>query len=122
MSAANGVGKKLSTGAFLRRDFRWHWRIYLMLLPVIAFYLVFCYAPMYGLAISFTRYNIRRGLFGSTWVGLKNFQDFFQSYYFFRKTASLSRWRPGACASLVAGFRAGFCESYGAQPSRWSGA
>jgi putative aldouronate transport system permease protein len=58
--------------------------IYLMLLPAILFYLVFFYAPMFGVAIAFKDYSVGRGIFGSPWIGLRHFRDFFQSYYFWR--------------------------------------
>lgn len=74
----------MSFGAFLKRDFQKHWRLYLMFLPVLAFYIIFHYVPMYGIAMAFTRYNIRKGLLGSVFVGLDNFIDFFTSYYFWR--------------------------------------
>lgn len=56
------------------------WRdryLYLLLLPVIAFYFVFHYAPMYGVVISFQDYNMFRGVFGSEWIGWANFHDIF---------------------------------------------
>lgn len=83
-TGVRSVKRKMGYGAFLRKDFEKHWRLYLMFLPVLAFYIIFQYAPMYGVAIAFTRYNIRKGLLGSTFVGFKNFVDFFNSYYFTR--------------------------------------
>ncbi|WP_249716341.1 sugar ABC transporter permease [Paenibacillus sp. J31TS4] len=58
--------------------------IYLMLLPVVAYYFLFYYVPMYGLQIAFKDFSPGLGLWDSPWVGLKNFQDFFNSYYFVR--------------------------------------
>ena len=51
-----------------------------MLLPVIIFFLVFHYWPMYGVQIAFRDYNAVDGFFGSPWVGLKWFDRFFNSY------------------------------------------
>lgn len=76
--------KKRGVVDILRRDFKRHWQLYLIMLPVLAWYLLFCYAPLYGLAAAFQRFNIRRGVAGSAWIGLKNFKDFFGSYYFGR--------------------------------------
>lgn len=76
--------KKTSLSAILKRDFKKHWQLYLIMLPVLAWYLTFCYAPLYGLAAAFQRFNVRKGVAGSTWIGLKNFKDFFGSYYFGR--------------------------------------
>lgn len=49
-----------------------------MLLPGILYFLVFKYAPMYGVVIAFQRYNLYKGIFHSEWVGLKYFIEFFQ--------------------------------------------
>ena len=51
----------------------------LMLIPVIAYFLVFRYAPMYGILMAFQKYNPFKGIFGSPFVGLKNFQFLFMS-------------------------------------------
>jgi putative aldouronate transport system permease protein len=58
--------------------------VYLMALPVIVYYLVFCYLPMAGMMISFQDYNPVKGIFGSKWIGFANFIDFFTNYHFFR--------------------------------------
>ena len=58
-----------------------------MAIPVVAFYLLFCYKPMYGIIIAFKDYSPAAGIWGSDWAsnhGLQNFIDFFQSYYFGR--------------------------------------
>lgn len=58
-----------------------------MILPVIIWYLIFCYLPMAGLYMSFTDYVPGRGLLGlfqGNFVGLKWFQKFFESPYAFR--------------------------------------
>ncbi|OZB98580.1 sugar ABC transporter permease [Paenibacillus sp. XY044] len=68
----------------LVRDFVLNKYLYIMMLPVIAYYLVFHYAPMYGALIAFKDYSPMKGILGSDWVGLKHFQDFFGSYYFLR--------------------------------------
>ena len=58
--------------------------IYLMLIPVLAFYIVFNYAPLQGLQIAFRNYRPGRGIWGSAWVGLANFKQFFTGPYFWR--------------------------------------
>lgn len=68
----------------LGRDLRRHKRLYLMLLPVVLYYLVFYYYPMYGAQIAFRDYSPKLGSFNSPWVGLKHFKDFFNSFYFER--------------------------------------
>ncbi len=68
----------------LKKDFRRYKYVYLMLLPIIAYYFIFHYIPMYGAQIAFRDLNIRKGILASPWVGLKHFQNYFNSYYFFR--------------------------------------
>ena len=71
-------------GGMLRKDFVRNRTVYLMAVPVVAFFLVFYYVPMLGLVISFKRFTPALGILGSPWVGLKYFEDFFQSYFAFR--------------------------------------
>lgn len=58
--------------------------LYILLIPVLAYYLVFCYAPMFGLVMAFQNFDVAKGIFGSKWVGLKYFKEFFQGIYFSR--------------------------------------
>ena len=51
----------------------------LMCLPAIAFFLVFSYAPLPGIWIAFTNFNYNDGIFGSPFVGLKNFEFLLKS-------------------------------------------
>lgn len=75
---------KLSLGKRIHRDMTRNWKLYLLFLPVLAYFLVFKYAPMAGLYISFVDYKPAKGILGSNFVGLKHFADFFSDPYFFR--------------------------------------
>ncbi|MDF2670948.1 MAG: transporter permease subunit [Paenibacillus sp.] len=66
------------------RDIKINKYIYLMLVPVVAYYLIFYYAPMYGLQIAFKDFSPGLGIVDSPWVGFQHFLDFFNSYYFWR--------------------------------------
>lgn len=55
------------------RDFHKNKSLYLMVLPVLAFYAIFCYKPMYGLIMAFQDFNPRLGFSGSEFVGLDHF-------------------------------------------------
>lgn len=55
-----------------------------MALPVLAYYIIFHYGPMYGVIIAFKNFSPGRGILGSSWVGFQWFKDFFSSYYFGR--------------------------------------
>ncbi|WP_372237386.1 ABC transporter permease [Paenibacillus sp. FSL H7-0331] len=68
----------------LAKDFARNKYLYLMMVPVIVYYAIFHYAPMYGAIIAFKDYTPMKGITGSEWVGLSHFKDFFSSYYFWR--------------------------------------
>ena len=51
--------------------------IYLMLLPGVAFFVIFRYIPIYGVQLAFRRYNVRYGVTRSEWVGWDNFDLLF---------------------------------------------
>ena len=61
-----------------------HKVIYLMLIPIIAFYIIFHYIPILGNVIAFQDYKITRGVFASKFVGFKHFATFLQDVYFWR--------------------------------------
>ena len=58
--------------------------VYIILLPVLLYYLILAYGPMIGNVIAFQDYSITRGLFASKWVGLKHFRSFLTNYSCFR--------------------------------------
>lgn len=71
----------------LRKDLIKNRSAYFLFLPVLAFYLMFCYKPMYGLIIAFKDFTPFKGIVGSPWAsdfGLKHFISFFNSVYFER--------------------------------------
>lgn len=77
--------------------------LYLLVLPVLLYYILFHYKPMYGLIIAFMDYSPRRGIAGSEWVGLEHFKNFFQSIYFVRLLKNTLRI---SLTTLVFGFPA----------------
>jgi len=62
---------------WLARD----WQIYVLLVPAVAYFIIFHYLPMYGVQIAFRQYRFVDGITGSRFVGLKHFRDFFGTYY-----------------------------------------
>jgi putative aldouronate transport system permease protein len=58
----------------------------LLALPGLALILLFKIIPLYGLIIPFKRINFAKGIFGSDWIGLRNFEFFFRSNDAFRVT------------------------------------
>ncbi len=77
----SGLVKKVDHRGQTLRYLRRNWQLYLLLVPVVAYLLIFQYAPMYGLMIAFKTYSIRLGIWGSKWVGFAHFSRFFNSYY-----------------------------------------
>ena len=59
-------------------NFKRHWQLHLMLLLPTLYLLLFNYGPMYGIQIAWKEYSPRAGIWGSEWVGWKNFAKFFQ--------------------------------------------
>lgn len=58
-------------------DLKMNKSLYILAVPIIAFFVIFHYAPMAGLLMAFQNYEPRLGILGSEWVGMKNFIDFF---------------------------------------------
>jgi putative aldouronate transport system permease protein len=78
-----------------------NYMLYLFLLPALAFIIIFCYGPMYGLQLAFKSFIASKGIWGSPWVGMKWFNMFFSSSRFWElisNTVLLSVY------SLAAGF------------------
>lgn len=87
----------------IKLDFKRNKVIYLMLIPIIAFYIIFSYAPMWGILVAFQDYKPAKGMLESSWVGLKWFKSFISGPYFIRtirNTFMLNLW------GLVLGFPA----------------
>ena len=87
----------------LLADIRKHKAVYIMLIPVVAYYILFHYKPMYGIIIAFMDYRPAIGIGNSAWVGLTHFESFIHGAYIvrlIRNTLTLS------IGSLIWGFPA----------------
>lgn len=85
----------------LQKRIQKHWQLYLIFLVPLSLVLCFSYVPMYGIIIAFKNFVATKGILGSEWVGLKYFEEFFNSYNFERlltNTVGISFY------SLIAGF------------------
>ena len=69
-------GKHKKENAFVK-DMKKNWKLHLVGLPVLLFFLVFSYFPMVGILTAFMDYRPTRGIFNSEWVGLRYFSNFF---------------------------------------------
>lgn len=75
--------------------------LFLLFLPILVWYVVFCYVPLTGLVIAFKDFKPGMGIYGGNWVGLKWFIQFFQSAFaprLIRNTILISLY------SLIFGF------------------
>lgn len=78
--------------SFLRRV-RKHKLHLIMILPVICWYLLFKYGPLYGVTLAFKEFQLLKGITGSPWIGFQNFERLFNSYNFwnvFRNTVTIA--------------------------------
>lgn len=66
------------------KRFKKNWSLYVLFFPVIVYFVVFQYFPMYGVQIAFKDFIATKGIWGSSWVGFKHFERFFESFYFWR--------------------------------------
>lgn len=95
------TSKRSSIVNGIRTELRHNWDLYLIIIPVVAYFLIFCYYPMYGAQIAFRDYKVSRGITGSEWVGLEHFRRFFSGAYvkrLFTNTFEISLY------SLIFGF------------------
>lgn len=77
----------------LKKDniFKRFWKtrfLFLLFVPALLYYILFKYVPMWGVTLSFYKYNIFKGWAGSTFIGLKNFEVFFNSPTFWSITSN----------------------------------
>lgn len=75
---------RLSLGTKIKKEWNRNKYIYFLAIPLIAYYLIFHYGPMYGIIMAFQDFSIADGIMGSPFVGFDNFIKFFNSHYFWR--------------------------------------
>ena len=93
--------KRPSLWERLRKDMKKNWILYVMIFPVVVYFIVFRYYPMYGIQLAFKDYHTKAGITGSPWIGFEHFERFFRSYNFknlIKNTLEISLY------SLVVGF------------------
>ena len=68
----------------IKKDWIHNRSVYLLAIPIFLYFIIWNYLPMVGIALAFEDYSARGGFLFSKWIGLKNFVDFFKSYYLWR--------------------------------------
>lgn len=94
--------KKKTTLRLIKQNYQ----LYFFLIPAVVFVVLFMYGPLYGLQIAFKNYRPAEGIWGSAWVGLKWFQQFFSTprcWEIIKNTLVISVY------SLIAGFPLPIC-------------
>jgi putative aldouronate transport system permease protein len=76
--------EKASLAETLSKDFALNKYKYLLILPVLVYFALFAYKPIYGLLIAFQDFRPNLGMARSKWVGFRHFISFFNNPYFFR--------------------------------------
>jgi putative aldouronate transport system permease protein len=86
LGTPKGGGQKRGLKGFLHSftGYRKHLALTVMILPTIAFFIIFRYVPMYGLVMAFKDFKVNLGIMGSPWMGLKNFETIFSMATFGR--------------------------------------
>lgn len=77
------AGPKLNEKSLWSRIWE-HRLFYIFLLPAFAWFLLFCYYPMYGVLLAFKNFKFSKGIMGSPWVGMFYFKQFLNDIYFWK--------------------------------------
>lgn len=94
---------RIKFGTRVKNDWSLNHELYILVIPVLVFYIIFHYKPIYGALIAFKDFNPSLGVWASPWVGFKHFKTFFTSINFWnvlRNTITISGY------SILVGFPA----------------
>ena len=72
--------KKPGLGQRFVDEIKHNFVLYLMAIPIIVYFVLFCYLPMFGLLISFQDFSFTRGVFGSPWADMYGFEHFYKFF------------------------------------------
>jgi putative aldouronate transport system permease protein len=84
MNKELAMEKQKAGGIGWKQDFRMNWSVYLLFTPVLVYFIIFNYLPMFGIVMAFEDFSAIKGFFGSKFVGFKNFAEFFGGPNFLR--------------------------------------
>ena len=77
MRVNNTSNRRLHKRSFwrsVRQEIKNNWLLFVMLIPAIAYVIIFAYWPMTGVVLAFKDFKTRLGIYGSPWVGMQNFK------------------------------------------------
>ena len=101
VSSAKTYDETITHWFRIRRSFRRHWQLYLIMVPPLLCFFIFKYVPMASAVIAFKDYSVVQGVWGSPWAGTKYFELFFSNPVFWtliKNTLGLSFY------ALIVGF------------------
>lgn len=87
LEAQKEIAAKRQKKSFVKRFIKVYNRdkyLYMLFLIPFCFFVVFKYAPMYGVLLAFKDFKVAKGILGSSWVGLKYFKEFLSNPYSYR--------------------------------------
>ncbi len=76
-----GISKQKAKKGFVY-EMKKNWQLYLLVMPALLYLIIFAYKPMGGILMAFQDYKMKKGIWGSEWVGFDNFRRLFSSYWF----------------------------------------
>ncbi|MDK8189724.1 ABC transporter permease subunit [Paenibacillus sp. UMB7766-LJ446] len=79
VASATRQSRRSAVKRAVSRSLRRHWQLYLLILPPVAYFIIFKYVPMANAVLAFKDYNVIKGVWGSPWVGTKYFELLFQN-------------------------------------------
>jgi len=85
----------------IKKKYYRYWQLYVFLILPVIYIIIFAYVPMFGIQLAFKKFDIRKGIWGSPWIGFNNFIKFFNSYMFSRVVTNTLRL---SFYSIFAGF------------------
>lgn len=74
-----------------KRSWQKYSKLYILMLPGFVYLIIMKYIPMYGLAIAFQEFTVFKGVFGSAFVGLKNFESLISNSMFWASVVNTLR-------------------------------
>jgi len=101
MSTHTAAYKGFTRKSNVWRQCRKRWQLFVFISIPIVYLLIFAYYPMFGVQIAFKNFIAAKGIWGSEWIGLANFERFFTSFQFSRVVIN-TLWLSGY--SLIVNF------------------
>lgn len=64
----SNTSSRSNVGRYFRKNVLAHWQLLLLLLLPLAWYIIFCYVPMFGVQLAFKTYKVKLGIWNSPWA------------------------------------------------------